>query len=130
MHDDFTLVTGLKRTDQVLLFGNLIFPGLKNLNDSVEAARKGSDLTRLVRENSSFDRIYVSKDADVSEAGMKKIISMNRGLACFFVDNEQACKNLEAYFLKNHPWSDTWFFNTNVGLIFVTSASGAQDWLN
>lgn len=130
MHDHYVDVLGLKSSDSVLVFGNSMFTDLKNVCPRSTTARKGSDLTRLVKENAAYDRIIVSKDIEISEVGMRKLMSMNNGLICYFVGSQADEDGLMEYLMKNHPWADVWALDTNVGRAVVTSAKGAPEWLD
>lgn len=130
MHDGYDEVLDVKKRDEVLIFGNSVFPGLKDNVFKVATARKGSDLTKHVRENASYDRILVTKDIEVSEVGMRKLVSMNRGLLCFFVGSGLEEEGTVDYIFRNHPWADVWTFDTNVGRVVVTSAKGAPEWVD
>lgn len=130
VNENYVNVLGLMKTDSVLVYGNSLFVGIQQLVNTVSVARKGSDLTKLVKDNSSFHKIIVSKDAVMSEAILRKLVSMNSNLLCFFVDSEDDEQNLKNYLLSNHPWADVWEFNSNVGRVVVTTAKGAPEWLD
>lgn len=130
MNDSYMDVLGIKSNDRVLIFGNSVFPGLKEICDDVSAARKGSDLTRLVKEDETYERILVTKDIEISDVGMRKLVAMNKGLLCYFVGNKDDEDGVVNYLLHKHPWADVWCLDTNVGRVVVTSAKGAQEWLD
>lgn len=129
MYDDFCDVTGLKTTDAVLVYGNAVFPALRNRE--VAVARRGKDLTRFSQENALFSRIYVSNDVEeISNVGMAKLTSMNVGLLTFFLQNQEHQDQLVSYFGNSYPWHETWVLDTNVGRVLVTTAHGAPEWMD
>lgn len=128
--DDLKLVTNLKSTDKVLVYGSSFVSGITDI-ENVSIAKKGKELTKFSSENSMFDRIYVSEDIQrISDVGMLKLTAMNAGMLVFFVDNEEHAQGLQEYFSQSYPWHEYWIFNTNVGPVFVTTAKGSPEWVH
>lgn len=128
-HDDLKLVTDLKTSDRVLMYGNSFITGMSN-NPKATTARRGKDLTRLSQSHEMFERIYVTEDVTVSDVGLMKLTAMNAGLLVFFLESQQHEQALVQYFSVAYPWHEVWVFDTNCGRTLVTDAKGAPKWLN
>lgn len=128
MFDDFRLVTDLKTTDNVLLFGKATVFGLKA--ESTKVARRGSELTRFASDEALFSRIYVTNDVEINKNNIVKLTAMNVGLLSIFLNSQEHQDTLTAYFDNNYPFHETWIVDTNVGRLLMTTASGAPEWLD
>lgn len=132
LHDDISLITGLKRRDNVLVIGgNIVMPFLKNYVNSITHARKTGDLNKLLQDERQFDRVFVARENVLEELIVIKAARLTalNGLVCFFSDDENMRDAFSDVVERNFPMSSVWSFDSNVGKLVVTDARGNPAWM-
>lgn len=131
-HDDVSLVTGLKKKDKVLLVGgNLVLPEVKKYVASVTQARKQGELDRLIKDERTFDKVFVARENVLDEVTFIKAAQLTAkgGMFCFLSEDETMRQAFEELVVRNFPSANIWNFQTNVGSLVMTDARGNPDWM-
>lgn len=139
-YDDVSLVTNLKKADDLLYIGgNASFPFIRKYVRSVNYVKKSGELTKLASSGRQFDRIFIARENVLSEELIIRAAQMSRksrgktdteGLVCFFSEDE----GLRAAFVeiveKNYPTATVWALQSNVGPVLLTDAKGNPGWMD
>jgi hypothetical protein len=127
MFDDFTRVTDLRRSSEVLIIGgNASFPTIRRLVADVTTVRKSGELNKLCVDGRVFDRVFIARENVLDEQLVTKAVQLagNTGLVCFFSDDDGLREGFVEILEKNYPECEIWPLKSNVGPLVLTNAHG------
>lgn len=125
--DDFTCVTDLRRSQDVLFIGgNAYFPTVKKYVRTITMAKNKKELEKLLVGERTFDRVFIDRENVLDERLVTAAVQLAgaRGLVCFFSDDEGLRAGFNEIVEKNYPTAQLWSFRSNAGPLVVTDAKG------
>jgi hypothetical protein len=125
--DDFTAVTDLRRGQDLLYIGaNAYFPAVKRCVRSITTAKNKRELDKLLTADRIFDRVYIARENVLDERLVTAAVQLagDRGLVCFFSDDEGLRAGFNEIVEKNYPTAQLWACKSNVGPVVMTDAKG------
>lgn len=125
--DDLVLVTGLKTRDEVLFIGaNATFPWLKKHVSSVSYVKRTVDLTRMIRENRKFDRVFIARENVLDENLVRcaALLTATGGVVCFLSEEDSLRDSFVGMVEEHYPTANVWSCRSNVGHVVMTDAHG------
>lgn len=131
-YDDVSFVLNLMPHHKVLVVGGKTsFIDLNDKVASVSHVARLSALEDLLKNESTFDRVILHRDAVLSERMVARCVRLaDGGLTCFFSDQpmlRQAFRDIvESCWLNANVW-DT---GSNIGPVVLTDASGNPSWMD
>lgn len=125
--DDVVLVTGLKRRDELLFIGgNATFPWLKKHVASVSYVKRAGDITRMIRENRKYDRVFIARENVLDDQLVRcaALLCAAGGLVCFFSEEEVLRDGFVSLVEMQYPNATVWPCKSNIGPLVMTDANG------
>lgn len=126
-YDDLVLVTGLKKSDDVLFIGdNLSFPWIGNFVRSVSYVSDVKSLNRLIGQGRTFDRIIMARENVLAGSLVLKAAQLNKlgGVICFFSEDDVLREGFTKFVGIEYPAAAVWSVYSNVGPLVMTDANG------
>lgn len=131
--DDFTRVTDLRRSHDLLFIGgNAYFPAVRRTVRTVTTVTKKGELDRMMAEGRAFDRVFICRENVLDERVVTAAAALKAagGLVCFFSEDEGLRAGFVEIVEQSFPMAQLWNVRSNVGPLVMTDASGSPAYLD